>query len=143
MTSKENEMGDEMTDTERVLAELEIRNLVARYCHEYDQGRVDGYCALFAPDGEFRTPDKTAQGLGEIREKVAAGAATASPAQHVTYNTAILLGDEGRAKGWSDFLYVHAGPENRISIVGRYIDDFVRHEGQWKFQRRVVEFVGR
>ena len=136
-------MGDEMTDTERLLAELEIPNLVARYCHEYDQARVEGYCALYAPDGEFRTPDKTARGLDEIREKVAAGAATAAPAQHVTYNTAIQLGDDGRAKGWSDFMYVHAGAENTISIVGRYVDDFVIHEGQWKFRRRIVEFVAR
>ncbi|MGI9603005.1 MAG: nuclear transport factor 2 family protein [Acidimicrobiales bacterium] len=137
-------MGNEMTDTGRVMAELEIRNLVARYCHAYDQGRVDEYCELFVEDASFQVPpDITADGADQIREKIAAGAVGAPPAQHVTYNTVIDVGDDGSAKGWSDFMYVAAGPENTISIVGRYLDDFVLHDGTWKFQRRQVEFVGR
>ena len=130
-----------MSDLDRVVAELALRNLLARYCHCYDQGRVDEYCELFTEDGEFRTPDILAQGRDEIRAKIAVGAATAPPAQHVTYNTAIEVDGEGHASGRSDFMYVGAGSENSIRILGRYIDEFVREEGIWRFRRRTVEFA--
>lgn len=130
-----------MTDTQRVIAELEIRNLVARYCHHYDQGRVDDYCDLFVENAEFRAPGIVAEGRDQIREKVGEGAASAPPAQHVTYNTVIEVGADGSAKGWSDFMYVGAGSGGGILVVGRYLDDFVLREGRWKFQRRIVEFV--
>ena len=131
---------DEMTDIQRVVAELEIRNLVARYCHHYDQGRVDDYCDLFVEDAEFRVPGIAAVGREQIREQVAATAASAPPAQHVTYNTVIEVADDGTAKGWSDFMYV--GPDEGVLVVGRYLDDFVVCDGRWRFQRRLVEFVG-
>ena len=135
-------MGGEMTDLQRVVAELEIRNLVARYCHHYDQGRADDYCDLFVEDAEFHVPGITAVGRDQIREKIAAGIVGASPAQHVTYNTVIKIVSADSAKGWSDFMYVGAGSNEGIHVVGRYLDDFVLRNGRWKFQRRLVEFVG-
>ena len=133
-----------MSDIERIAAELAIRNLLARYCHCYDQARVDEYCDLFVEDGEFHTPDTVATGRHEIRSKIAEGSRTAAPAQHVTYNSAIQIAPDGRASGQSDFMYVGAEPDGSktIRIVGRYVDEFVSRDGDWKFQRRVVEFVG-
>lgn len=133
--------GGEMTDIQRVAAELEIRNLVARYCHCYDQGRVDDYCDLFVESAEFRAPGIAAVGREQIREKVGATAAIAPPAQHVTYNTVIEVGEDGSAKGWSDFMYVAAGSDGGILVVGRYLDDFVVSDGRWMFRRRLAEFV--
>ncbi len=134
-------MASDMTDTQRVVAELEIRNLLARYCHHYDQGRVDDYCDLFVEEAEFHVPGISAVGRDQIREQIAAGMAGGAGAQHVTYNSVIEVSSGGSAKGWSDFMYVRGASGEGIVVVGRYLDDFVLFEGRWKFQKRSVEFV--
>jgi len=51
-----------------VAAREEIRELVARYAHCADGGRLDELAALFAEDGELRIDDRPAlRGRDEIR----------------------------------------------------------------------------
>lgn len=123
--------------------ELAIRRLIAAYCHCYDDGLVDDYCALFTEDGEFTVFGRTSKGRDAIRKDVAEGAASAPPGQHVTYNAILDVGS-ATATGATDFLYLTKTDDGSLAIsnAGRYLDEFQRTADGWRIKKRVVRMLG-
>ena len=124
-------------------AESDIRRLIAEYCHRYDDGDSAGFAALFTTDATFTVFGTTRVGRDEIRDTGTQRPGQA-PGQHVSYNSVIDVAPDGEtARAWTDFLYLTKEADDfAITRAGRYHDRLVRDPDRWRFQSRVIVFLG-
>ena len=112
-----------------------IRDLLARYCHNFDSGNADGVADLFTEDGVF---DPGVAGFDPIegREVIRGfvGSMPAGMVHHMTTDDAYDV-DGDVASGIASFLVVAKGA---VVTVGRYHDDLARVAGTWRIRRRVA-----
>lgn len=137
-----------------LLAREGIRDLVARYNSYGDTGRFDPLRELFADDAVMELSvergDRTIHsGLDDVMtiftgardrvdEQVERSGATYI--RHFTATHQIDLVDADHATGRCYFAVII---DRGLDHWGRYIDDYVRIDGHWKFQRRRVDVDGR
>jgi uncharacterized protein (TIGR02246 family) len=129
---------------QRVEDELAIRRVLVDYSATQDARNYAGYAALFAKNGEW-VNGKTVHKGREAIYKMLVDLYGAPPpgyvnseSYHITSNAQIdLQGD--RATVRSRHLLVMRGPKGEPvpALAGRYEDEFIREDGQWKILRRV------
>ena len=141
--------------TDRVAAELEIRNVLARLAQLADRGETDAYVALLTDDVVWAMPANPTIGLAaserrgreEIgrgqRERMAAGhQGPGSNTMHVVTTIAVDVATDGDwAVAESYFQYwgdTATAPE--IRNLGRYRDELRRTDEGWKLARRSISF---
>ena len=129
------------TDLERRIARLEdiaaIQQLKARYCEICDDDHnPERIASVFAPDGIWEGAGfGKAQGHEAIRELFRRFQQLISFSQHNVMNSQIHV-DGDRATGSWYFLgpfTFRKGDENKWLAL-RYDDDYVRIDGEWKYQ---------
>jgi 3-phenylpropionate/cinnamic acid dioxygenase small subunit len=113
-----------------------IRDVLHRYCFCMDEGRFGELAALFAADGEWIAPYRTATGPADI----AAWLQQSVPAEprRVHYVMNSIIDCEGsRATARSNYLVMVEGANGPFhSVCGTYDDVLVKQPGGWRFQRR-------
>ena len=123
--------------------ERAIQRLLARYCHLVDDGAFDELTELWADDAELALRGETATGPAAIVATIAGLQTPERRGIHVGANAIIdVEGDTARAV--SDFVFMrHEGnPDPMVRFIGRYVDQFVRTPGGWRFRRREIHFRG-
>lgn len=117
----------------------EILNLMAAYCHIYDDGRIEEWAELFR-HGSYTFMGKKFQGQ-ELLDWIVP-VTVRGGVRHVNFNIAIHIdGDKATAK--SDFVTVARDvtgvlkADNPESVWGRYDDEFEKVNGKWRFVARV------
>jgi 3-phenylpropionate/cinnamic acid dioxygenase small subunit len=141
-----------------LLAREGIRDVVARYNSYGDAGKFDRLWDLFADDAVMevspaRGERATHTGLEEIKriftgaqDRVQAQVESAAPTyiRHFTATHQIDLVDADHATGRCYFAVIIGGGSGRggLDHWGRYIDEYVRLDGTWRFQRRRVDVEG-
>lgn len=127
-------------DLEEVAARLEIMDLSARYTRAGDTGRAAELAELFAPDGELvvdggtgRGPTGIADLIETVKQDFAAAPPQFFPARHNVSGLTIDFHDDGRAAGRSYFTLIAGWG---VDHWGVYRDEYVRHDGRWRFARR-------
>ncbi|ATE65847.1 nuclear transport factor 2 family protein [Rhizorhabdus dicambivorans] len=122
-----------------------IRDLVARYCHYVRERRHDNIVGLYTPDGVFDMPAVMAEGgVRSGRDAIAETFARNNEAMDpwpFTHNHVIDLDGEDRATGHVYTEFRIGSDDMRVGFVGVYADEYVRHEGVWKFRRRKLQSV--
>jgi hypothetical protein len=130
-------------DLSQLLAREAVRDLVARYNAYGDSGLFDRMIGLFTRDATLELAERTYVGHDEIRsvfesvpERSSEGG-TRPPAylRHCTSTHQIDLVDEDGATGRCYF-FVLTGIG--LDHWGRYLDDYRRVDGAWRFARRRV-----
>jgi 3-phenylpropionate/cinnamic acid dioxygenase small subunit len=124
-----------------------IRDLVARYAHAADRGRLDELGALFADGGVLRIdereplvgPDAIRSFLGATQSSVRSATRSALIRHHVS-NLQITIEGREAASGASYFFVVtERGPDH----WGRYRDRYrPAVDGAWRFAERRVRMDG-
>jgi uncharacterized protein (TIGR02246 family) len=127
----------------RVEAELAIRRVLIDYSARQDARDYAGYAALFARDGEWVNGNLRYKGREAI-ETFLVNLYGPRPAgyvngesYHISSNPQIDIdGDHAAAR--SRHLLMLRGPDGtpQPALAGRYEDEFIREDGQWKFLRR-------
>jgi hypothetical protein len=113
-----------------------IRELLHRYCFHMDEGRFAELAALFAPDGEWIAPYRTATGPADIAAWLQQSVPPRPRRMHYVMNSIITI-DGARATARSNYLVMVEGPNGPVpSVCGTYNDDLVRQPNVWRFQRR-------
>ncbi len=113
-----------------------IRELLHRYCFYMDEGRFTELAALFAEDGEWIAPYRSATGPAEIAMWLRQSVPAEPRRVHYVMNTIIDCG-EGRATARSNYLVMVEGQKGPFpSVCGVYDDVLVRQADGWRFQRR-------
>ena len=127
-------------------AREQIRDVIARYAHLVDTGRLDELLDLFAEDGVLEAGDQPpAHGRAAIRALFALtgtrlASATRRPLiRHHVSNVAIEVAGTASATAVSYFFVItERGPDH----WGRYRDRFVAHDGRWLFAHRRARVDG-
>ncbi len=141
-------------NVDELIARESIRDLVARYNANADAGRFAEVVALFTEDAVMELPDSS--GGGELiagRDAIAAmfrdvrgQVVTSAPAgttphlRHFTATLQIDVDSPDHATSRSYFLVLM--PEG-LDHWGRYVDEYVRVDGEWRFARRRASVDGR
>jgi hypothetical protein len=113
-----------------------IRELLHLYCFHMDEGRFADLGALFAADGEWIAPYRSARGPAEIAAWLTQSVPSTPRRMHYVMNSVIAVRDnEATAK--SNYLVMVEGPDGPVpSVCGTYADLLVREEKGWRFRRR-------
>lgn len=119
-----------------------IRALIMAYGHAHDHRDYKTFASLFASNGEWVGGLGSAKGPEAIfalmdktigHKPVAEGSGTV----HLMTNDQIVI-DGDRASAVTKWLYLVPAEDGspRAQILGHYIDQFIRENGEWKFLRR-------
>ena len=129
-----------MPDIETIAAQLEIRNLYARYCFSLDGNDLDALAGCFSPDGVFDLGDRGAfEGRDSIRALI--GRTTSGRPRHHGLNIEVLDATGTRGEGRAYFLLVDTETGDTVSY-GHYHDTMSPgDDGVWRFDRRLVTFL--
>ncbi|MFC3174388.1 nuclear transport factor 2 family protein [Novosphingobium bradum] len=125
---------------DELLAREAIRDCLARISQAGDAKDYATYVACFTPDGELTFGEATARTREGIRAQMertlaARVARGATMVRHSVTSTVIRLAGPDRAEVHSYFhVYGVAGPDH----FGEYVDQFARHEGEWRLARRRI-----
>jgi uncharacterized protein (TIGR02246 family) len=118
---------------------LEIQQLFVDYIEYLDNGDVEAYAGLFAADGQVNLGmGGRATGHEEIKElisKVVVG--KTGNAFHIVSSPIITL-DGDRATAQVMWTVIDTDPEGKpvVTLLGRHLDELVREDGRWRFQKR-------
>jgi hypothetical protein len=133
---------------EELVAREAVRDLIARYNANGDAGRFDEVLELFVPDAVLELPDATYEGRDAIAgmfhdvQRVVLDDAPAGAKPYIRHLTATLQIDlDGPDRAGSRCYYQVLGPSG-LDHWGRYVDEFERRDGAWRFARRRVSVDG-
>ena len=124
--------------------ELAIRRILIDYSSTQDARDYAGYAALFACEGEWVNGKIVHKGreaihkmLVDLYGETPAGFVN-TESYHISSNPQINI-DGDRATAHSRHLLIWRGPngEPTPALAGRYEDELVREDGEWKILRRV------
>jgi ketosteroid isomerase-like protein len=127
-------------------AQNSIRSLMHAYGRLIDARDFDAFAKLWTDDAVYvggAKSDPLVGGpaiAGFLRNIIASNpSAVGQPNFHVFFNEEIAVtGEKARATSMSAFVAPEASGAPAMVILARYEDEFVRQDGTWKFQRRVV-----
>lgn len=143
-----------MSTVDRVAAELEVRNLLARLAQLADTGETDAYVDLLTDDVVWSMPENPAIGLAGSerrgRDEIAAGQRERMAAGHQGpgSNTMHMIGTisvefEGNDEAVARSYFTYWGDTASAPVVrsaGRYVDRLRRTTGGWKLASRTITF---
>jgi hypothetical protein len=119
-----------------------VQALVATYAQALDSGRTDDLVELFCPDG---VSEIAGIGTYEGHEAIRTAAArwrSAQPQRHFVANTVVTSWEGDEATAASDLALLQRGPTGwTVALVGGYEDVLHRHDGEWRFRRRVTTLL--
>ena len=143
-----------MSDSARALVDRgDLIELVARYSQALNSGRFDELEGLFAANARFLTPGREAAmpepvvGPAAIRAAVEsryATVGTGAQMRHVIAATTIdeLADHTARARSVLLLVATPRGGLPALRASGVYRDSFVRADGRWWFEERVLTLDG-
>jgi len=113
-----------------------IRELLHLYCFHMDEGHFEKLGALFAADGEWIAPYRSAIGPEAIATWLTQSVPASPRRMHYVMNSVIgVAGDGASAK--SNYLVMVEGPDGPVpSVCGTYADVLIRTPDGWRFRRR-------
>ncbi|MFE1962163.1 nuclear transport factor 2 family protein [Streptomyces sp. NPDC059479] len=118
-----------------------VRAAIGAHTQAQDAGRTDDVVALYTPDGILEVP-----GLGPVAghdalREAFKGWAPTQPQLHLVANTTVVSSTEDEATAVSDVAFLQRGESGwAVQVVGRYDDTLRRHDGAWRFQRRITTY---
>jgi hypothetical protein len=138
-------------DLQRLVSLEAIRDLRLRYCHHLDANRMDALAELFTEDATCHVDRAGWSG----REAIKAGLAQAFrdfdtqqrgayPFLHAVSNHCIEFLDDDHAEGRCyliDFVTQRPAGENPLLLLGLYVDEYRRVNGEWLISRTRLEVV--
>lgn len=115
-----------------------IQDLVVQYATLLDDAQWDSLGELFATDGVFGSPHSTTVGRAAVVENFKVKHAPFSWTWHDPHGISVEFVDDDNARG-TVIGYAELGnADHTITTSIRYLDDYRREEGRWRFARRTV-----
>ena len=113
-----------------------IRDVLHTYCQCMDDGRFAELAALFASEGEWVAPYRTARGPEAITAWLTQSVPPTPRRMHYVMNSLITVaGDAAEAN--SNYLVMVEGQDGPVpSVCGTYVDRLTRTADGWRFLRR-------
>ena len=119
----------------------EISELVAQYGRAVDDRDFDTLGEMYTADAVFDSVGGRATGRRSVIDYYRARTAAYGATYHYPHSNEIELVDPDRARG---VVCAHAelavGDES-VFVALRYLDDYRREDGRWRFHERVVRLL--
>ena len=122
---------------------LAIQRLIVDYASTQDAHDFDAYAALFAPDGQWVNGSTVYTGPEEIKGMLNSiygptpDGYVNTESYHLVSNPEIEVdGDTATAKSRHLLIMRGEGGHPTPMLTGQYVDELVRIDGEWKFQKR-------
>lgn len=129
---------------QRVEDELAIRKVLVDYPVTQDAHDYDGYVSLFARQGEWVYGANVYKGREAIRQMLIDLYGPTPPGYingesvHISFNAEVVIdGDRATAHTRHLLLMRNSNGLPEPMLHGRYDDELIREDGQWKILRRV------
>lgn len=139
-----NDSSTSLDIVERLAAESAIQRLLSTYTHRLDSGDFDGVAALFE-HAEMDVLGDVASGRDGIKRFLEKGLqihADKTPRTwHTLANVLVDIAPGGDKASSASYYTVHQQTDDlplQPICAGKYLDEFERHEGQWRFARRAL-----
>ena len=124
---------------DELVAERDIRRLLALYAQHADDGDAESYGALFAGDGAIVSQGQRGEGRAAVQEWLL-GTLRGKPLRHLMVNPSVVIEDEAHAAGSMDMALLRKEDTGwRVWATIRYRDTYVKTAGGWRFAERVLE----
>ena len=131
-------MDDLAARVRRIEDRFAIQDLVVAYATSLDDRQWSAIAESFTREGVFASPNSTTVGRAEIVANFQAKLSKYSWSLHDPHGHAIAFVDDDHARG-TVIAYSELGtPEHTLCTSIRYLDDYEREEGRWRFARRTV-----
>lgn len=128
-----------MDEIQQVVAENEIRNLVARYAHLIDDAQVPEWSELFAEDGRMEAFGMPLEGRAALSEWVT-GVLAGPKLRHIMGGTHVVVDSATEAHGAADMVLLAANAGAWVvAAAPRYVDRYVKTADGWRFAERILE----
>ena len=132
-----------------LLDKEEIRALRMRYSQLLDGGQTDRMGEVFTEDAEVKVTVGSMKGLAEIKQGLADAYTTFDtkkrdhfPFIHAITNHEITIQSDDRATGSCyllDFVTDRESNQHPFLLLGHYVDEYVRVNGEWRIARSVLD----
>lgn len=128
-----------MDEIQQLVAQNEIRNLVARYAHLVDDAQVQEWSELFVEDGRMEAWAMPLEGRPALVEWIT-GVLQGPKLRHIMGGTHVVVDSATEAHGTADMVLL-AAVEGAWVVAGapRYVDRYVKADGGWRFAERILE----
>jgi len=126
-----------MDALEALTAKQEIGEVISRYALWFDDKKWDEFATLWAEDAVWAIQDGMAfEGRDSLLEFLSTCLPDDYSGKHMIAPPLIQLSADGEtATAETDVVWISQDFDNRI--LARYVDDFVKQDGRWVFQRRL------
>jgi hypothetical protein len=122
----------------RIEDRLAINDLVVNYATLLDDAQWDALGELFTTDGVFGSPHSTTVGRAAIIENYRVKHAPFTWTWHDPHGVSVEFDDDDHARGTVIGYSELGNAETTVSTAIRYLDDYRREDGRWRFARRTV-----
>jgi uncharacterized protein (TIGR02246 family) len=120
---------------DRLLAVMEISQLLGRYCVMFDDQDWDALEGIWTEDAAFLVDGVGFEGRDAVLEFLSTCLPRGYQSKHVISPPVVDLADDGMsATARTDVVWIAQNFEN--TIVARYNDELVRADGCWRIRRR-------
>lgn len=128
-----------MDEIQQLVAENEIRNLVARYAQYTDDARIQEWTELFVEDARMEAGGQPMEGRPGLTEWITA-VTSSMKLRHIMGGVTVTMDSATEAHGAADMVLL-AAVEGSWIIAGapRYVDRYVKTDDGWRFAERILE----
>ncbi len=124
---------------------LAITELLSRYSHAIDRGAPEEFADLFTADGEWEGPGGTHRGRAQLIELIEAYRRHPDVASSRHWVSSTVIDEEdGKVRATSYSLCAALSEDGQgviAELIGRYHDELVQVDGEWRFARRLISGV--
>jgi hypothetical protein len=124
-----------------MLARDELHQLVSAYCRAVDRADYEALRSLYHPDATDSHGSFSTGGVEQFIGQLRAAEPYVLVSQHnITTTNFVIEGETGRGEIYCLVFHTFAGPEHDIDVIigGRYLDNYTKHDGRWKFSQRTI-----
>lgn len=126
---------------ELILARDELQQLVTAYCRAVDRADYATLRQLYHPDATDSHGSFSTGGIEQFIAQLQAAEPYVRVSQHnITTTNFVVEGDSARGEIYCLVFHTFVGPEHDIDVIigGRYLDNYTKHNGRWKFSARTI-----
>lgn len=124
-----------------MLARDELHQLVTAYCRAVDRADYGALRNLYHPDATDAHGSFSTGGVEQFIAQLQAAEPYVRVSQHhITTTNFEIEGDAARGEIYCLVFHTFAGPEHDSDVIigGRYLDEYTKHDGRWKFSQRTI-----
>jgi hypothetical protein len=127
--------------TQELADQLDIRNLISRYCWAIDKNDRELFGKVFLPDATAHLGSPLLEGIDAIWARIRVALGPLDDSQHITGSHLIELnGDTATSRVYLFAQHIRRDAKKgpHYVVAAEYLDDLVRTNEGWRIKYRII-----